>query len=120
MIYKYSIKNLIKEGVIKKCPLDWKMIRNLINRAYKDMKTAERNLDEDEECTYNYAYNSMLRCGMALMFSEGYRPDIKDKHLTTVKFASSILGGKYKKITNDFDIMRRKRHHFIYEPDIPC
>ena len=45
---------------------------------------------------FNYAYNGMLRCGLALMFSEGFRPDIKDKHLTIVRFASSILGGELK------------------------
>jgi len=30
------------------------------------------------------------------------------------------LGNKFKKVINDYDFMRRKRHRFIYEPDIPC
>ncbi len=62
----------------------------------------------------------MLRSGLALMFSEGLRPEIKDKHLTIVKFTSSKLGDRFKKVINDYDFMRRKRHRFIYEPDIPC
>ena len=49
-----------------------------------------------------------------------FRPEIKDKHLTIVKFVSSLLGSKFKKVINDYDFMRRKRHRFIYEPDIPC
>lgn len=120
MIYKLSKETLLKQGSIKKSPIDWKAINNLIKRAYTDLKTAERNMDDDEECSYNYAYNAMLRSGLALMFSEGFRPEIKDKRLTIVKFASLILGKKFKKVINDYDFMRRKRHRFIYEPDIPC
>jgi len=100
--------------------VDWKAINNLTKRAYTDLKTAKRNIDIDEECAYNYAYNAMLRSGLALMFSEGFRPEIKEKHLTIVKFTSSILGKKFKKVINDYDFMRRKRHRFIYEPNIPC
>ena len=120
MIYKDSKENLLKQGLIKKSPTDWKAINNLMKRAYTDIKTAKRNLDDDEECAYNYAYNAMLRSGLALMFSNGFRPEIKDKHLTVVRFSSSILGDKFKKVINDYDFMRRKRHRFIYEPDIPC
>jgi hypothetical protein len=62
----------------------------------------------------------MLPSGLALMFSEGSRPEIKDKHLTIVKFASSRLGDRFRRVINDYDFMRRKRHRFICEPDIPC
>lgn len=120
MIYKDSKENLLKESLIKRCSIDHKAILNLIKRAYIDLKTAKRNLDKDEECAFNYAYNAMLRSGLALMFSEGFRPDIKDKHLTVVRFASSILGEEFKKLINDYDFMRKKRNRFIYEPDIPC
>lgn len=120
MIYKESKENLIKEDLIKKCPIDHKAILNLLKRASKDLKTAKRNLGEDDECAFNYAYNAMLRSGLALMFSEGFRPDIKDKHLTVVRFVSSILGDEFKRLINDYDFMRKKRNRFIYEPDIPC
>jgi uncharacterized protein (UPF0332 family) len=120
MIYKESKEDLLREGLIKKCPVDWKAINNLMRRAYADLETAQRNLDDDPECAYNYAYNGMLRSGLALMSSEGLRPEIKDKHLTIVKFASSILGDRFRKVINDYDFMRRKRHRFTYEPDIPC
>ncbi|MGB8953464.1 MAG: HEPN domain-containing protein [Candidatus Aminicenantales bacterium] len=120
MIYKDTEKDLLKEGTIKHCPVDHKAVNNLIRRAFTDLKTAKRNIKDDEECSYNYAYNAMLRSGLALMFSEGFRPEIKDKHLTVVKFASSILGEEFKSLVNTYDFMRRKRHHFIYEPAIPC
>lgn len=120
MIYKESKENLLKQGLVKKCPVDRRAINNLMKRAYTDLRTAKRNIDDDEECAYNYAYNAMLRSGLALMFSQGFRPEIKDKHLTVVRFVSSLLGSKFKKVINDYDFMRRKRHRFIYEPDIPC
>ena len=120
MIYKETKNKLLKEGVIKKCPIDSKAILNLIKRAYTDMKTARRNIEEDEECAYNYAYNAMLRSGLALMFMEGFRPEIKNKHLTIVRFAGSVLGNEFKRLINDYDFMRKKRNRFIYEPDIPC
>jgi uncharacterized protein (UPF0332 family) len=120
MISKESKTSLLKQGLIKKCPVDYKAIANLINRAHTDLKTAKRNIKDDEECAYNYAYNAMLRSGLALMFSKGFRPEIKDKHLTVVRFASSVLGDKFKMLINNYDFMRKKRNRFIYEPDMPC
>ena len=98
MIYRDSIDNLSNLGLIKKCQVDWKAINNLIYRTSTDLKTAKRNIDYDKEYTYNYAYNAMLHSGLALMFSEGFRPEIKDKHLTIVKFISSILGKSSNKL----------------------
>jgi uncharacterized protein (UPF0332 family) len=120
MIYKESRESLLRDNLIKRCPIDHRAILNLVKRAYIDIKTAKRNLDQDEECAFNYAYNAMLRSGLALMFSDGFRPDIKDKHLTVVRFAGSILGEDFKKLINDYDFMRRKRNRFIYEPGMPC
>jgi uncharacterized protein (UPF0332 family) len=120
MTYKEAAEDLLKEGIIKRCPVDEKAVLNLLKRAHKDIKTAQRNLSEDADCAYTYAYNSMLHSGLALMTAEGFRPEVKNKHLTVVKFASSALGEKYKKLINDYDFMRRKRHQFVYEPDIPC
>lgn len=113
-------EHMLKEGLIKRCPADFKAIKNLVKRAHVDLKTARRNLKPDRECAYNYAYNAMLHLGLALMFSEKVRPEIKGKHMTIVRFASSFLGKEFKKLTNDYDFMRRKRNRFIYEPEIPC
>ena len=62
----------------------------------------------------------MLRSGLALMFSHGFRPEVKEKHLTVVKFVNVELGNAFKRVVNSYDFMRRKRHRFVYEPDIPC
>ncbi len=120
MIYKETKEGLIKEGLLKKCPVDHKAITSLLKRSFKDLKTARRNLEIDEECAFNYAYTGMLRSGLALMFSEGFRPEIKDKHLTIVRFAGAVLGEDFKRLINDYDFMRKKRNRFIYEPEAPC
>jgi len=110
----------LKEHLIRKCPIDRKSISNLLKRAHIDLKSAERNLDIDEDCSYNCAYNALLRSGLALMFSRGFRPDIKNKHLTIERFADAVLGKEFKQLINKYDFMRKKRHKFIYAPDIPC
>jgi len=120
MVYKETAEDLLKEGLIKRCPVDEKAVLNLIKRAHKDIRTAQRNLSEDEDCAYSYAYNSMLRSGLALMIAEGFSPEVRDKHLTVVKFAASALDIEFKRLLNDYDFMRRKRHRLVYEPDIPC
>jgi uncharacterized protein (UPF0332 family) len=120
MIYKVTVEDLLKEGRIKKCSVDEKAALNLMRRATKDISTARRNLSEDEDCVYSYAYNAMLRSGLALMFWEGFRPEVKDMHLTVVRFVTSFLGKEFRRVLNDYDFMRRKRHLLVYEPDIPC
>ncbi len=120
MVYKETTEDLLKEGLIKRCPVDEKAVLNLIKRAHKDIRTAQRNLSEDEDCAYSYAYNSMLRSGLALMMAEGFRPEVREKHLTVVKFVRGALGAEFKRLLNDYDSTRRKRHRLVYEPDIPC
>lgn len=120
MTYKYSKKQLFDEGLIKKCPVDYAAVNNLFKRAKVDLKTAKRNISDDKECAFNYAYNAMLHSALALMFTEGVRPEIKNKHMTIVKFAGLISGNDFKKLINNYDYMRKKRNKFIYEPNIPC
>jgi hypothetical protein len=31
-----------------------------------------------------------------------------------------VLGDTFQRLITDYDFMRKKRHQFIYEPDIPC
>lgn len=120
MIYKESIDHLLKEGEVKNCPIELKTVEKLIDRARIDLKTAQRNLKEDEECAFIYSYNAMLRAGLALMLSEGFRPETSDKHKTVVRFVNSVFGKEHFKVITNYDLIRRKRHRFIYEPDIPC
>jgi len=122
VIYKYknTVASLKRDGFIKECPIDIKTINNLIKRSFRDIETAKRNLEIDNDCSYNYAYNAILHAGLAFMESKGYRPDIIGKHTIIVKFINAVLGKKFSGLINNYDFMRKKRHKFIYEPDIPC
>lgn len=122
MIYKYkdTIASLKRDGSIKECPVDIRTINNLIKRSFSDIKTARRNLEIDNDCSYNYAYNAILHAGLALIESKGYRPGVAGKHAIIVKFINAVLGKKFSGLISNYDFMRKKRHKFIYEPDIPC
>jgi hypothetical protein len=49
--YKDSISTLKRDGLIKECPMDIRVINNLIKRSSKDIETAERNLLIDNDCS---------------------------------------------------------------------
>ena len=120
MPYKDTIASLKKSGIILKAPVDYASIDNLIQRSGKDLITAGRNLDIDEECAFTYAYNAMLHCGLALMNSQGYRPNHTDKHKNIVRFCDAFLGDEFAELINIYDYMRKSRNKYLYEPDIPC
>jgi len=120
MKFNENISDLLKENLIKKCRADFKAITEFINRAKKDLETAERNLGIDDDCAYTYAYNAMLHSGIALMNSHGYRPEIKNKHLTVIRFAATVAEKKLDYLLKMYNNMRKKRHRFIYEPFTPC
>ncbi len=91
-----------------------------MKRAEKDLNTAKRNIDIDEECAFTYAYNSMLHCGLALMNSQGYRPKHVEKHKNIIRFCDSFLGNDFSDLIIIYNYMRKSRHKFLYEPDVPC
>jgi uncharacterized protein (UPF0332 family) len=119
MNYKNLINDLLNKGLIKKQTIDFKSIRYLLLRSKKDLVVAKKNLAIDEEVTYNYAYLAMLRCGRALMFLQGYRPDDGAQHKTVIDFIAVMLGPTFTDLINKFDIMRRKRNQFTYDPFLP-
>jgi len=119
MTYKDLIKDLLNKGLIKKQELATGQIKNLLNRAKKDLVVAKHNSEFDEEVAYNYAYLSMLRCGRALMFLKGYRPIDGQQHKTVIEIADMVLGKEFRTLTKKFDIMRRKRNQFTYDPLLP-
>jgi hypothetical protein len=120
MTSELGLKELMKRGSIKPCPADHRAAANLIRRASTDLLTAERNLDVDPECAFTYSYTAMMRAGLALMFSRGYRPVAVNKHRTIVQFVSAAMGPEDEQIFSAFDLLRNKRNKFIYEPDLPC
>jgi len=50
------------------------------------------------------------------MFLNGYRPIDGQQHKTVIEFADVILGKEFKELIRKFEVMRRKRNQFTYEP----
>lgn len=119
MPYNNLLHELLNKGLIKKQEPDFAQMKNHLNRAKKDLIVAKHNLKFDEEVSYNYAYLAMLRCGRTLMFLNGYRPIDGQQHKTVIEFADIILGKEFKELIKRFDVMRRKRNQFTYEPLSP-
>ena len=106
---------LIKSNRIKPHRANQNEIKQLLQLATRDLRTATRNLEEAPDWAYSIAYNSVLQAGRALMFFEGYRPRGGEQHATVVEFVEERLGTDYAAQVRLFDQMRRKRHRVIYE-----
>lgn len=106
-------------GFIQKELIGFDQVVKQLERARKDLKVAEANLNIDTEASYNYAYLAMLRASRALIFSFGYRPTDGQQHKTAVLFAGEVLGPQLSDLVEYFNRMRKKRNKFTYdEPDI--
>jgi uncharacterized protein (UPF0332 family) len=112
---KMSYEQFLRDNLIKKQKTDFKQISCQLQRALKDLKTAEANLKIDLTWSLAIAYHAMIRAGRALMYSKGYLPTTKRAHKTIVEFTKLILGPEYDSLVSRFNRLRRKRHDFIYD-----
>jgi uncharacterized protein (UPF0332 family) len=101
--------------LIRKAEPDLIQAGELLDAAVKDIWVAKKIEREDSDWAFSIAYNSMLRSARALMFAEGFRPSGEDGHKTTVAYADSKLGTKFRPMLDLFDDMRKKRHRIVYE-----
>ena len=101
----------------EKIELDENLVKNTIQLAERDLKTAENVFnDGDYDWAFAISYNAMLQAGRALMFSEGFRPRGEYKHVSVVEFVKTKFGNKFaNKLLFMFDKIRKKRHTAIYE-----
>ena len=106
------IDDLERQGLIKKLPFDQKKVDDALAHARRDLATAGTILANDKDWAYTIAYNAILQAGRALMFSQGYRPDGANQHVSVVKFAEQFLDQTDSII---FDRMRRKRNSSVYD-----
>ena len=107
----------LRKGLLKQQRINFKQIEKQIIRAKKDLKTAQRILDDDPEWGATIAYHAMLRAGRALLFSKGYLPADGGQHRTVVELTHELLGKEYSLLVQKFEKMRRRRNIFFYESD---
>lgn len=109
------IKKLENARKIKKQKVGFIQIEALLKQALFDLKEAKKISHIAERATYMLAYMAMLKAGRALLFSRGYISCDGSQHRTVVEMTSRILGNKYRNLTEQFEIMRRKRNEMTYE-----
>lgn len=108
----------LKKGLLKHQRVNFKQIEKQMIRAKKDLKTAEKVLNDDPEWGATIAYHAMLRVGRALLFSKGYLPADGGQHKTVVELTHEFLGKDFSLLVEKFEKMRRRRNVFFYESDI--
>lgn len=100
-----------------KIETDENLVDNALRLAKRDIKTANDVFkDGDYDWSLAISYSAMLQGGRALMFSEGFRPKGKYKHVSVVEFVRTKFGDKFAdKLLFTFNKMRKKRHIVVYE-----
>lgn len=108
-----NYQKLVDKGLLKKEKIGFDQVRKVLSRAHQSLKSAKilfRN--DDEEGSFQFAYDAMLLSARALVFSYGFRPRTTGSHKIVVDFSEKILG--YRILTDKFDRMRKKRNYLIY------
>jgi len=112
---KMNYQEFLKKGFLRKEKIGFDQIEKVLERAFRNIKSAKTLLkDGDEEGAFQFAYESMLLSGRALVFSYSLRPRTIGSHKIVVDFTARVLGDEYKTLTQKFNRMRRKRNYLIY------
>lgn len=110
-----NFQDLVSKGLLKKEIIGFDQINKVLARAYQSIKSAKILIkNDDEEGSFQLAYEAMLFAGRALVFAYGFRPRAAGSHKIVVDFSEKILGKEYRVLTEKFDRMRRKRNYLIY------
>ena len=108
-----NYQKLVDRGLLKKEKIGFDQIKKVLRRAHQSLKSAKilfRN--NDEEGSFQFAYDAMLLSARALVFSYGFRPRTIGSHKIVVDFSEEILSQRI--LTDKFDKMRKKRNYLIY------
>jgi len=109
-------EKLSESEMWEKIRVDKGIVKKSLSLAERDIKTA-KNVFEDKDYDWSLAiaYNAMLQAGRALMFSEGYRPKGKYKHVAVIEFVKSRFKEFAEQTLFTFNKTRKKRHIAVYE-----
>jgi len=110
-----NYQKLVDKGLLIKEKIGFDQITKVLKRTNQSLKSARTLLrSDDEEGSFQFAYDAMLLAGRALVFSYGFRPRTIGSHKIVVDFSQEILGKKFEAITQKFNKMRKKRNYLIY------
>ena len=110
-----TIKELIDKGLIKKDDsIDSFQVLSVIKKSRRSIKSAKLLVEDDQENSYQLAYEAMLQAGRALVFSFGFRPRAAGSHKIVVDFSKKVLGEEIATTVFKFNKMRKTRHYLVY------
>ena len=105
---------LERAGLIEPYRVPLAEIRDLLEVARRDVKTAQKLTNIDLDWALIVAYNAALQAGLALMYAKGYRPKGPDRHKTVIRFLRPTLDSSFRSKLNRLDRIRKKRHRAVY------
>ena len=73
---KTNYEKLVDKGLIKPFKASVSQVKNRIDLAVRDIKTAKETMAYDRDWAFSIAYNAILQATRALMFDKGFRPAI--------------------------------------------
>lgn len=108
-------QEFIDKGLIKKDEqVDYVQIRSILAKSQRSINSAKLLMVDDQENSYQLAYEAMLLAGRALVFSFGFRPRALGSHKIVVDFSKKVLGKEIATLVFKFNKMRKIRHYLIY------
>ena len=105
---------LEQAGLIEPYRVPQAEIKDLLEVARRDVKTARELTNIDLDWALIVAYNAALQAGLAFMYAQGYRPRGPDRHKTVIRFLRATLDPSFKPKLNRLDRIRKKRHRAVY------
>jgi uncharacterized protein (UPF0332 family) len=106
---------LIRSRRIRKQDVSREEVEQVLERAKRDLATAEKVVALDLDWGFAVAYNAILQASRAFMFSEGYRPSSRESHKNTLAFMRIALGSEHENLLIYLDRTRTKRHVAVYD-----
>ena len=110
-----TIDDLLASRQIHKVTVSKASVLAALERAERDLDTAEKMLDIDYDWAFSISYNAVLQASRAAMFAQGYRPASHESHKNTFAFMLATVEETQKPLIGFFDRMRVKRHRVTYE-----
>lgn len=89
-------------------------IKDTLEVARRDVKTAQGLMNIGLDWALVVAYNAALQAGLALMYAKGHRPKEPDRHKTVIRFLQTALDASFKPKLKRLDRVRKKRHQPVY------
>lgn len=110
-----DFKDLIaKRGLIREKQIGFDQVKRYLQRARKDLSTAEKVLKIDTPVALDLIYKAMFHSANGLIRLYGLRPGRIAQHKAVVQATGRILDKEAEILIMKFNKLRQKRNYFEY------